>query len=204
MSLVMDDTDKLKLLFEDATTHAASRSLPPDVNAADYRFEPVDRRSSIRYGLGAVKGTGEARIEAIVAARAQGGAVHAICSTSAGGSTSASSTAACVEALIRAGAFDAIDATPRDAARVGRHRARRGRARRGRAQSRCRCSATSSTRRRRRWSKARDWTEAERLSTRRPRSASISPAICSSATPRSSRRSCAHRSRNLQPRRDRC
>ena len=57
LSLVMDDTDKVRALYEDAVANG-STILPPDVNASDYRFEPVDRRR-IRYGLGAIKGTGE-------------------------------------------------------------------------------------------------------------------------------------------------
>jgi len=42
--------------------------LPPDINAGEYRFFPVDEKT-IRYGLGAVKGTGESAISAIVRAR---------------------------------------------------------------------------------------------------------------------------------------
>src|SRR5205085_2198575 len=45
---------------------------PPDVNSGVYRFEPAPGRAGdklIRYGLGAVKGTGQGAIEAIVAAR---------------------------------------------------------------------------------------------------------------------------------------
>ena len=40
----------------------------PDVNRSFYRFEPITDKS-IRYGLGAIKGTGQLAIEAIVAAR---------------------------------------------------------------------------------------------------------------------------------------
>jgi DNA polymerase III subunit alpha len=67
MTIEMDDTDKLKVLFEDALRFGMAFE-PPDVNHGTYRFEPLgDRR--IRYGLGAVKGTGQQAIEAIVAAR---------------------------------------------------------------------------------------------------------------------------------------
>ena len=44
--------------------------LPPDVNLSGYRFVPVDEKT-IRYGLGAVKGTGESAIAAIIKARDQ-------------------------------------------------------------------------------------------------------------------------------------
>ena len=71
LSLVMDDTDKVKSLYDDTLAQKIA-ILPPDVNASAYRFEPVDTRQ-IRFGLGAVKGTGQAAIEAIVAARSEGG-----------------------------------------------------------------------------------------------------------------------------------
>jgi len=63
----MDDTDKLKVLYEDANKFGITFD-PPDVNRGTYRFEPVSDKV-IRYGLGAVKGTGQQAIEAIVAAR---------------------------------------------------------------------------------------------------------------------------------------
>ncbi|MFT3815493.1 MAG: DNA polymerase III subunit alpha [Acidovorax sp.] len=67
MTVEMDDTDKLKVLFEDAQKMGLSFE-PPDVNRGMYRFEPVTDKV-IRYGLGAVKGTGQQAIEAIIAAR---------------------------------------------------------------------------------------------------------------------------------------
>ena len=68
MTVEMDDTDKLKVLYEDATKHFGMQFEPPDINRGNYRFEPVSDMV-IRYGLGAVKGTGQQAIEAIVAAR---------------------------------------------------------------------------------------------------------------------------------------
>lgn len=67
MTVEMDNTDKLKVLHEDALKMGLSFE-PPDVNRGHYRFEPVTDKV-IRYGLGAIKGTGQAAIEAIVAAR---------------------------------------------------------------------------------------------------------------------------------------
>ena len=67
MSIEADDTDKLKLLLADARLFGVSFE-PPDINRGTQRFEPVDDKR-IRYGLGAVKGTGQGAIEAIVAAR---------------------------------------------------------------------------------------------------------------------------------------
>ena len=67
MTVEMDDTDKLKVLFEDALKMGMTFEAP-DVNRGVHRFEPITNKS-IRYGLGAIKGTGQQAIEAIVAAR---------------------------------------------------------------------------------------------------------------------------------------
>ena len=67
MTVEMDDTDKLRALFEDAQQMGVVFEAP-DVNRGVYRFEPITDQS-IRYGLGAIKGTGQQAIEAIVAAR---------------------------------------------------------------------------------------------------------------------------------------
>lgn len=73
LSLAMDDTDKIKILVEDALDICGLTLLPPDINLSDYRFTPVGepgkKAMQIRYGLGAVKGSGQSAIEAIVAAR---------------------------------------------------------------------------------------------------------------------------------------
>jgi DNA polymerase-3 subunit alpha len=71
MTIEMDDTDKLKVLFEDALKFGISFD-PPDVNRGTHRFEPVSDKV-IRYGLGAIKGTGQQAIDAIVKAREEGG-----------------------------------------------------------------------------------------------------------------------------------
>jgi DNA polymerase III subunit alpha len=72
MTIEMGDTDKLKILFEDAQRPILGKPgisfEPPDVNRGVYRFEPVSA-TVIRYGLGAIKGTGQQAVEAIVAAR---------------------------------------------------------------------------------------------------------------------------------------
>ena len=106
MSLVMDDTDKLRL-FRDDTLALGLEVLPPDVNASNYRFEPIDERR-IRYGLGGIKGTGEQAIEAIVAARETGGAFTDLFDFCARVDKRLVNRRV-VEALIRGGAFDTID-----------------------------------------------------------------------------------------------
>jgi DNA polymerase-3 subunit alpha len=115
MTVEMDDTDKLKVLFEDAVKHFGMSFEPPDVNRGVHRFEPVTDKV-IRYGLGAIKGTGQQAIEAIVAAREGRG------SGPAGGESGPFTSLfdfcrridrtrinkRTVEALIKAGAFDAL------------------------------------------------------------------------------------------------
>ena len=113
MSAAMDDTDKLRILYEDARDLGLT-ILPPDINSSVYRFEPADTRT-ILYGLGAIKGSGQNAIEEILRARKQG-------------ATQAPSSGPfkdifdfcqrvdrrivnrrTLEALIRAGAFDRLD-----------------------------------------------------------------------------------------------
>ena len=67
LSAVMDDTDKVRQFHEDGVANGLT-ILPPDINASEYRFVPVDG-GTLRYGLGAVRGTGEAAINAIIEAR---------------------------------------------------------------------------------------------------------------------------------------
>jgi DNA polymerase-3 subunit alpha len=77
MSLAMDDTDKVKILVEDAMDICKLKMLPPDINQSDYRFMPVGepgkKATQIRYGMGAVKGSGQNAIENIMAVRAADG-----------------------------------------------------------------------------------------------------------------------------------
>ena len=106
LSAVMDDTDKVRQFHEDAVANGLT-VLPPDVNASQLRFVPVDRRT-IRYGLGAVRGTGQSAIESIVTARASGAftSLYDFCSRV----DKRLVNRRVLEALIRAGAFDAVDA----------------------------------------------------------------------------------------------
>ncbi|MCG3188590.1 MAG: DNA polymerase III subunit alpha [Burkholderiaceae bacterium] len=107
MSVEIDDTDKLRALIDDAKLFDVSFE-PPDVNRGHYRFEPIDARR-VRYGLGAVKGTGQGAVEAIVAARDDGGAYRSLFDFCARVDRQRVNKRA-VEALIKAGAFDALQA----------------------------------------------------------------------------------------------
>ena len=106
MTVEMDNTDKLKVLFEDATKNFGMSFEPPDVNRGFYRFEPVSDKV-IRYGLGAVKGTGQLAIEAIVKAREEGGPFKSLYDFCARVDRQRINKRT-VEALIKAGAFDAL------------------------------------------------------------------------------------------------
>jgi DNA polymerase-3 subunit alpha len=112
MTVEMDDTDKLKLLLEDARQFGIAFEAP-DVNRGVYRFEPVDDRT-VRYGLGAIKGTGQAAIEAIVAARegraGEGGALFRSLFDFCARVDRQRINKRVVEALIKAGAFDKLHA----------------------------------------------------------------------------------------------
>jgi len=72
LSSDMDNTDKVVIFIEECRKMELSVE-PPDVNRSQYRFT-VDGDQAIVYGLGAIKGVGEAAIEGIIEARQQGGA----------------------------------------------------------------------------------------------------------------------------------
>ncbi|MFN5348757.1 MAG: DNA polymerase III subunit alpha [Polaromonas sp.] len=104
MTVEMGDTDKLKILHGDALKMGITFE-SPDVNRGAFRFEPTSN-TTVRYGLGAIKGTGEQAIAAIVEARKGGlfASLYDFCvrveRTKINKRT--------VEALIKAGAFDSL------------------------------------------------------------------------------------------------
>jgi DNA polymerase-3 subunit alpha len=106
MSCVMDFTDKVQALFDDARGIGLT-VLAPDINKGTTRFKPIDEKT-IRYGLGAVKGTGASAIENIVSARTAGGAFKDLLDFVKRVDRGRVNRRA-MEALIRAGAFDAIE-----------------------------------------------------------------------------------------------
>ncbi len=70
LSADMDNTDKVVGLIDDCRDLGLA-VLPPDVNSSKIQFTVADPKS-IRYGLGAIKGVGEAALVGIVSERAQG------------------------------------------------------------------------------------------------------------------------------------
>jgi DNA polymerase-3 subunit alpha len=105
MSGDLDNTEKVSTFYAD-TLQQNIRVLLPDVNSSGYAFAPVDEQT-IAYGLGAIKGTGEAAINCIVKARATGPFkdLFDFCRRVDKRVVNRRT----VEALIKAGAFDAIN-----------------------------------------------------------------------------------------------
>ena len=114
LSLAMDDTDKVKILYDDCLVNNI-RVFSPDINTGVYEFTPLRSPdaapdspiSHIRYGLGAVRGTGEAAIESIVKARETGGPFKDLFDFCARVDRRQVNRRA-IEALMRAGAFDSL------------------------------------------------------------------------------------------------
>jgi DNA polymerase-3 subunit alpha len=107
LSCVMDFTDKVEQLVEDAKANGLT-VLPPDINRGSYRFVAIDR-ATVQYGLGAIKGTGRGAIDSIVAARAAGGPFRGLLDFVKRIDRHVVNRRA-LEALIKAGALDGIDA----------------------------------------------------------------------------------------------
>jgi DNA polymerase-3 subunit alpha len=117
LSAVMDDTDKVRQFYEDALANGL-QIRPPDVNTSEYRFVPADQ-STILYGLGAIRGTGESAIQSVLEARRTGPFRDLFDFCRRVDRRLVNRRA--IEAMARAGAFDAVDANrARLLASVGR------------------------------------------------------------------------------------
>ena len=107
LSSDMDKTDKVVTLIDEAR-RMQLKVEPPDVNHSHYMFT-VSGERSIRYGLGAIKGVGQAVIDGLVAERAANGPFRDLtdlCRRSDVGRINRR----VMEALIRAGATDSFGA----------------------------------------------------------------------------------------------
>jgi DNA polymerase-3 subunit alpha len=103
MSCEMGDSDKIRAFVEDCKKSSVA-VLAPDIAKSGWEFEPEG--DAIRFGLGAIKGTGQKAIENLVAARARvEGAIDLFALTAAVDSHDVNKTT--WEALVKAGAFDA-------------------------------------------------------------------------------------------------
>lgn len=83
--------------------------LPPDVNQSDYHFTPVGRER-VRFGLGAVRNVGQSAVDAIVAARREGGPFTSLDDFCERVDLAAVNRRV-IESLIRAGAMDSLPGT---------------------------------------------------------------------------------------------
>ncbi|OYY48268.1 MAG: DNA polymerase III subunit alpha [Methylophilales bacterium 28-44-11] len=106
MSADMNNTDNVRTFFDDCAPNQID-VLPPDVNQSVYQFKPLNAKQ-ILYGLGAVKGTGLAAIELIVASRQQDGPFKDIFDFCARLDLRKVNRRV-IESLIRAGAFDTLE-----------------------------------------------------------------------------------------------
>ncbi|TCP97628.1 DNA polymerase III alpha subunit [Cricetibacter osteomyelitidis] len=71
MTSEMDNTDKIVGLYDECL-RMGLKVTPPDINKGKHHFS-VNEQGEIVYGIGAIKGVGEGPIEALIAAREQGG-----------------------------------------------------------------------------------------------------------------------------------
>jgi len=102
MSCEMHDSDTIKALIDDCRK-SRTRVLPPDSRRSTWEFEPEGEH--IRFGFGAIKGTGQKAIEAILRARGDDldtADLHGLCSRV----DPAEVTRLTWEALVKAGSFD--------------------------------------------------------------------------------------------------
>ncbi|MBI5784342.1 MAG: DNA polymerase III subunit alpha [Rhodocyclales bacterium] len=106
LSSEMANTDKVQFFYNDAKENGIV-FLPPDINLGGVRFQPTDGKT-IRYGLGAIKGTGESALGVILKARSEGGPFTDLFDFCRRVDKRVVNRRV-VEALIRAGAFDSLD-----------------------------------------------------------------------------------------------
>lgn len=126
MAVYKDKTDKITN-FIDECQSMGIRVLPPDINTSmsGFTVEPYRETSAptrgrrparhapkyehaIRFGLGAIKGVGEAAVEAILKERATNGAFADVFDFASRMQESGALNRATLEALIQAGAFDSL------------------------------------------------------------------------------------------------
>jgi DNA polymerase-3 subunit alpha len=106
MSADMNNTDSVHIFYDDCAANGVE-VLAPDVNASGFRFQPVDDKQ-ILYGLGAIKGTGWAAIEVILAAREKDGPFTDLFDFCRRLDLRRVNRRV-IESLIRAGAFDKLE-----------------------------------------------------------------------------------------------
>ena len=104
MTSLLEKKDKLLVVIDDCRKHGIE-VLPPDVNESNHEFTVVP--GGIRFGLQAIKGIGEAPVNAICAARKEGGKFVSLFDFCERVLARACGKAA-LETLVKCGAFDSI------------------------------------------------------------------------------------------------
>ena len=105
LCLVMDQGDKMRALVEDARAMGVT-VLQPDINISEWFFTVPDEKT-VRFGLGSIKGVGQHIIEELLDERCLNGPYLDIFDVAA---RVPSVNRKILEQLIRAGAFDSLDA----------------------------------------------------------------------------------------------
>jgi DNA polymerase-3 subunit alpha len=105
LSADMDNTDKVVIFIEESRA-LGLRVEPPDINRCAFAFT-VEGEDAIRYGLGAVKGAGEAAIESIIAERDAGGVFEDLFDFCRRVDTRKANRRV-IESLVRSGALDEL------------------------------------------------------------------------------------------------
>ncbi|MCH9697609.1 MAG: DNA polymerase III subunit alpha, partial [Gammaproteobacteria bacterium] len=106
LSADMDNTDKIVILIDECR-QMQLHVQAPDINHSELTFKAVTKQS-ILYGLGAIKGVGQAAIESLIEERQQNG-VYASLFDLCNRLDSRKFNRRVLEALIDAGAFDSLD-----------------------------------------------------------------------------------------------
>ncbi len=115
MAVYKEKTDKIASCIEECQSLGIA-VLPPDINRSEAVFtvEPVEsapgssQAYAIRFGLGAIKNVGESALEAILQARADGGAFEDVFDFAVRLHERGGLNRATLEALIQAGAFESL------------------------------------------------------------------------------------------------
>jgi len=107
LSADMDNTDKVVMLIDECRSMGLQVQ-PPDVNRCDFSFTVQDD-ATILYGLGAIKGVGEAALSGVTAERADNGPFRDLFDLCRRIDLRKANRRV-LEALIRSGALDVLDA----------------------------------------------------------------------------------------------
>src|SRR5450830_1465906 len=106
MSADMNNTDSVNIFHADCAANGVE-VLAPDINQSEFRFKPLNK-TQVLYGLGAVKGTGWAAIELMLAAREKDGPFKDLFDFCRRLDLRKVNRRV-IESLIRAGAFDQLE-----------------------------------------------------------------------------------------------